>query len=44
MWEGTTLRVMAADRSFGEFYDFYSISAEYFGNHLNGNTTQCILL
>jgi hypothetical protein len=25
--------VMAADRPFGEFYDFYSISPEYFGYH-----------
>jgi hypothetical protein len=31
MREGTTLRVMAADRLYGEFYDFYSISPEYFG-------------
>jgi hypothetical protein len=31
MWEGTFLRVMAADRPYGEFYDFYSIIAEYFG-------------
>jgi hypothetical protein len=33
MWEGTTSRVMAADRPYGEFYDFYSISPEYFGYH-----------
>jgi hypothetical protein len=26
-------RVMAADRPYGEFYDFYSISPEYFGYH-----------
>jgi hypothetical protein len=32
--EGTTLRVMAADRPYGEFHDFYSISPEYFGYHL----------
>jgi hypothetical protein len=32
--EGTTSRVMAADRSYGEFYDFYSVSPEYFGYHL----------
>jgi hypothetical protein len=31
MWEGTTSRVMAADRPCGEFYDFYSVSSEYFG-------------
>jgi hypothetical protein len=31
MREGTNLRVMAADRPYGEFYDFYSIGPEYFG-------------
>jgi hypothetical protein len=31
MREGTTSRVMAADRLYGEFYDFYSVGAEYFG-------------
>jgi hypothetical protein len=31
MREGTTSRVMAADRLYGEFYDFYSVSSEYFG-------------
>jgi hypothetical protein len=31
MWEGTTSRVMAADRPYGEFYDFYSVSPECFG-------------
>jgi hypothetical protein len=33
MREGTTSRVMAADRPYGEFYDFYSLSPEYFGYH-----------
>jgi hypothetical protein len=34
MWEGTTSRVVAANRPYGEFYDFYSVSPEYFGyNH-----------
>jgi hypothetical protein len=33
MREGTTSRVMAADRPYGEFHDFYSISLEYFGYH-----------
>jgi hypothetical protein len=28
---GTTSRVMAADRPYGECYDFYSVSPEYFG-------------
>jgi hypothetical protein len=34
MREGTTSRVMATDRPYGEFYDFYSVSPEYFGYHL----------
>jgi hypothetical protein len=33
MREGTTSRVMAADKPYGEFYDFYSVSPEYFGYH-----------
>jgi hypothetical protein len=31
MREGTTSRVIAADRPYGDFYDFYSVSPEYFG-------------
>jgi hypothetical protein len=31
MREGTTSRVMASDRSYGEVYDLYSVSPEYFG-------------
>jgi hypothetical protein len=31
MREETTSRVMAADRPYGEFCDFYSFSPEYFG-------------
>jgi hypothetical protein len=31
MREGTTSRVITAHRSYGEFYDFYSVSPEYFG-------------
>jgi hypothetical protein len=31
MREGTTSRVMAADRTYGKFYDFYSVSPEYLG-------------
>jgi hypothetical protein len=31
MREGTTSRVVAAERPYGEFYDFYSVSSEYFG-------------
>jgi hypothetical protein len=30
MREGTTSRVKATDRLYGEFYDFYSVSPEYF--------------
>jgi hypothetical protein len=30
MLEGSTSRVMAADKPYGEFYDFYSVSPEYF--------------
>jgi hypothetical protein len=32
MREGTTLRVTAADRIYGKFYDFYSVSPENFGS------------
>jgi hypothetical protein len=31
MQEETISRVMEADRPYGEFYDFYSVSPEYFG-------------
>jgi hypothetical protein len=34
MWEGTTSRVMVADRPYDEFYDFYSVSPEYYGYFL----------
>jgi len=34
MREGTTSRVTAADRPYGELYDFYSISPENFGSTL----------
>jgi len=33
MREGNTSRVTAADRPYGEFYDFYSVSPEKFGYH-----------
>jgi hypothetical protein len=33
MLERTTSRVMAADGPYGEFYDFYCVSPEYFGYH-----------
>jgi hypothetical protein len=32
--EKTTSRLMAADRPYGEFYDFYSVGPEYFGFYL----------
>ena len=32
MLEGTTSRVTAADRTYSEFYDFYSESPENFGS------------
>jgi hypothetical protein len=31
MLEGTTSRLIAADRLYGELYDFSSVSPEYFG-------------
>jgi hypothetical protein len=31
MWKGTASRLMAADRPYGEFCDFYSATPEYFG-------------
>jgi hypothetical protein len=31
MREGTTSRVMAADRPYGGLYYFYSVSPEYYG-------------
>jgi hypothetical protein len=31
MQDGITSMVMAADMPYGEFYDFYSVSPEYFG-------------
>jgi hypothetical protein len=34
MQEGPTSRVMAAVRPYGEFYEFYSVSPEYFGHTL----------
>jgi hypothetical protein len=36
MGEGTTSRVMAADKPYGEFYDLYSVGPEYFGLTLSG--------
>ena len=40
MQEETTSRVTAADRPYGEFYGFYSISPENFGStHVYAYTT-----
>jgi hypothetical protein len=33
MWEGPPSRVMAAYGPYGDWYDFYSVSPEYFGYH-----------
>jgi hypothetical protein len=34
MRQGNNSKVIAADRPYGEFYDFYSVNPEYFGYHL----------
>ena len=34
MREGTTSKLTAADRPYGEFYDFYSVSPENLGSTL----------
>jgi hypothetical protein len=34
MREGNTSRVMAADKPYVVFYDFYSVSPDYFGYSL----------
>jgi len=45
MREGTTSRVTAADRPYGEFYDFYSVSPENFGSpHVRITIFPCFLL
>jgi hypothetical protein len=41
MWEGTISRAMAVDRPYGDLYDFYSVSPEYFGYTLV--QTHCIV-
>jgi hypothetical protein len=38
MREGTSSKVMEADRPYGEFYDFYSVSPDYVGYTLNPRT------
>jgi hypothetical protein len=40
MREGTTSRMMAADRLYGKFYDCYSVSPVYFGYTLVYRLTQ----
>jgi hypothetical protein len=44
MREGTTSRVMTADISYGEFYDFYINSPEYFGNHYVVNFSELVAI
>jgi hypothetical protein len=39
MREGTALRVMAADMPYDYFYDFHSVSPEYFGYPLVYNSS-----
>jgi hypothetical protein len=41
MREGTTLRVMVADRPYVVFYDFYRVSPRYFGQTLVADS--CII-
>jgi hypothetical protein len=43
MRKGTTSRVMAADRPYGEFYDLYSVSPENFGYHHVCHRTLCVI-
>ena len=42
MQEGTTSRVTAANRPYGEFYDLYSVSPENFGYHLVAILKMCV--
>jgi hypothetical protein len=42
MREGTTSRVMADVRPYGEYYDFYIVSSEYFGYTLVWRTWDII--
>jgi hypothetical protein len=37
-----TSRVMVADRPYGEFYTFYSVSPEYFGYNLKHSYTHSV--
>jgi hypothetical protein len=41
--EGTTSRVKAAERPYGEFYDFYSVGSEYFGYTHVATIDKCLL-
>jgi hypothetical protein len=43
MREENTSRVMAFDRPYGEFYDFYSVSPDYFGYTLVYMTVMAVL-
>jgi hypothetical protein len=44
MRAGTTSRVMAADKPYDEFYDFYIISPEYFEYHLVQQHVCCVMV
>jgi hypothetical protein len=33
MWKGTTSSMIAANKPYGQFYNFFSVSPEYFGLH-----------
>jgi len=44
MGEGTTSRVTVAERPYGEFYNFYSVSPENFGSTNVHNTYMHMVL
>jgi hypothetical protein len=44
MREGTTSRLMTADRPYGGFYDFHSASPQYFGYTTNSRWTCNVIL
>jgi hypothetical protein len=44
MREGTTWRVTAADRPYGKFYDFYSVSPKHFGSTLVHVAALCTII
>jgi hypothetical protein len=44
MREGTTSRVITADRPYGVFYNFYSVNPEYFGYHHVVNFSELVAI